>query len=233
MKLLSPAHTNAKTAKNSMHGQYLSAILHLAPYNLSGFNVCPAASKGCAMACLNTAGRGRFDSVQQARIRKTKWFMSDSKSFFIQLIKDIIALQKKAIKQGQTPVVRLNGTSDIAWENFEAMSGLNIFELFPHVQFYDYTKRVERLNHSELPANYHLTFSASEVNEVVSKRALKLGFNVAVVFANQAPNAFWNTKTIDGDTHDLRFLEGYSGAIVALKLFLIFKLKQNSLVLKI
>src|SRR5690348_187445 len=118
MKLLSPAHTNAKTAKNGQFDQYLSAILHLAPFNLSGINVCPAASKGCAMACLNTAGRGRFDNVQQARIRKTKLFFSQPKEFFTQLIKDIAALDKKAKRSNKIAVVRLNGTSDIAWENY-------------------------------------------------------------------------------------------------------------------
>lgn len=217
MNLLSPAHTNAKTAKNSTFTKFHSAILHLAPFDLSGINVCPAASKGCAMACLNTAGRGAFNTVQQARIRKTKWFFSDPKAFFATLIKDIEALSRKAAKQGQIPVVRLNGTSDIAWENYNAKDGLNIFEVFPHVQFYDYTKRIERLNHVELPSNYHLTFSASEVNTVVAKRAIKLGFNVAVVFFKEMPENYWGAKCIDGDSHDLRFLEGYSGAIVALK----------------
>lgn len=217
MNLLSPAHTNAKTAKNASFTRYHSAILHLAPFDLSGINVCPAASKGCAMACLNTAGRGAFSTVQNARIRKTKEFFANPQAFFAMLIKDIEALSRKAAKQGQLPVVRLNGTSDIAWENYEAKDGLNIFEVFPNVQFYDYTKRIERLNHSELPRNYHLTFSASEVNSVVSKRALKLGFNVAVVFFKGMPESYWGAKCIDGDSHDLRFLEGYSGAIIALK----------------
>jgi hypothetical protein len=37
-------------------------------------------------------------------------------------------------------VVRLNGTSDIPFENIKFMDGKNIFELFPEIQFYDYTK---------------------------------------------------------------------------------------------
>ena len=217
MLLLSPAHTNAKTAKNSIHSDYLSAILHLAPFDLSGINVCPAASKGCAMSCFNTAGRGRFDNVQQARIRKTKEFFGDPKQFFANLIGDISYLQRKAFKQGQKVAIRLNGTSDIAWENYEAYNGLNIFEVFPYVQFYDYSKRSERLKHTELPANYHLTFSASEVNEVICKRVLKLNFNVAVVFANSIPNEFWNTAVVNGEQSDLRFLEGYSGSVIGLK----------------
>lgn len=218
MKLLSPAHTNAKTAKNSQFDKYLSSILHLAPFNLSGFNVCPAASKGCAMACLNTAGRGQMTSVQTARIRKTKWFYSDRIGFMAQLIKDIHSLVKKATKENKQAVVRLNGTSDIAWENIwiDETKQTNIFNLFPGVQFYDYSKRLERFKLNQLPRNYHLTFSASEVNTVIAKRVLAMGFNVAVVFRSSVPDSYWNTKVIDGVSHDLRFMESYQGCIIGL-----------------
>lgn len=217
MKLLTQAHQNAKTAKNEKFDKYLSAILHLAPYTLSGVNVCPAASKGCAMACLNTAGRGRFDNVQQARIRKTKMYIQQRDLFLTLLVKDITALQRKAVKLGKIPVVRLNGTSDIDWENVAIGDKKNIFELFPNVQFYDYTKRVARLKMNELPSNYYLVFSMSEVNEVVAKRVLSLGFNVATVFRGSIP-ALWNEiEVINGDEHDLRFIEGYQGKIIGLK----------------
>lgn len=217
MKLLTQAHQNAKTAKNLQFAEYLTAILHLAPFNLSGFNVCPSASNGCAMACLNTAGRGRFDNVQAARIRKTKLFFSDKNTFMAMLIKDIKALVKKADKNKQKAIVRLNGTSDIAWENYEAFQGLNIFELFPNVQFYDYTKRAARLDMSELPDNYHLTFSLSEVNLPLAKRLLKLGFNVAVVFKDIIPTNWNKVDVTNGDNHDLRFMEGYQGKWIGLK----------------
>jgi len=209
------AHQNAKTAKNSQFDEYLSAILHLAPFNLSGYNVCPAASKGCAMACLNTAGRGRFDNVQQARIRKTKLFYSNRNEFILLLVKDITALVRKAIKLNKKPVVRLNGTSDIDWENIEIIGGLNIFDYFPDVQFYDYTKRPDRVVTNTYP-NYHITFSMSEVNEIVALRLAKRGYNVAVVF-NSIPNNWQGLNVINGDNHDLRFLEGYQGAIIGLK----------------
>lgn len=205
MKLLTMAHQNAKTAKNSQFNDYLSAILHLAPFNLSGFQVCPAASKGCAMACLNTAGRGRFDNVQQARIRKTKMFYKQRKEFVSLLIKDITALVKKAAKANKIPVVRLNGTSDIDWENIEMQDGLTVFDMFPNVQFYDYTKRPDRVLNNDYP-NYHLTFSRSEVNETIVKRILSKGFNVAVVF-NKLPEYWHGYKVIDGNLHDLRFLD--------------------------
>jgi len=216
MKLLTMAHQNAKTAKNSKHGQYLSSILHLSPFNLSGFQVCPAASKGCAMACLNTAGRGRFSNVQEARKRKTRLFFQNREQFLGLLVADIQSLVNKAIREGKKAVVRLNGTSDIVWEKeyLYKNSKITIFDLFPMVQFYDYSKRLDRIK-NKIPSNYHLTFSASEINEKACKQVLKLGYNVATVF-KQLPDTFWGHKVINGDDTDLRFLEGYNGYIVGL-----------------
>jgi hypothetical protein len=128
---------NAKTIK----GQKLkvkTAILYLAPANESGFNMCPMASAGCKAACLFTAGRGKFNNVRQGRINKTIWFMKDRSSFLKQLIKEIKNHAEKCKREGYTPAVRLNGTSDVSWERFK------IFEMFPNVRFYDYTKIYKR-----------------------------------------------------------------------------------------
>ena len=75
MKLLN-VDTNAKTVKGQAYG-FLTGVLYLAPADLSGRNVCPMASKGCKAACLNTAGRGAFNNVQEARKRKTDWYFAD------------------------------------------------------------------------------------------------------------------------------------------------------------
>ena len=61
-------YSQTKMAKGEAHG-YKTAILHLAPYDLSGKNVCPKATKGpggCIAPCLNTSGRGQMGSVQKA-----------------------------------------------------------------------------------------------------------------------------------------------------------------------
>ena len=72
-KLLSEGITNAKTKKNSIK----TFILYLAPYkqNAKGVNICPNASKGCAVACLYSAGRGKFSNVQASRINKTNYYL--------------------------------------------------------------------------------------------------------------------------------------------------------------
>lgn len=204
MKLLTTA--NYKTIKGEKLG-VLTGILYLAPAKISGYEVCPRRSKGCTAACLYTAGMGAFSTVQQARINKTKLFFEDRENFLTQLKKDIKALVKKANKLNFKPAVRLNGTSDIEWIRF------GIMEEFPEVQFYDYTKVLSRLK-DKIPANYNITFSKSETNEMDCRWALNLGFNVAVVF-KQLPKTYLARPVVNGDETDVRF-EDARGVIVGL-----------------
>ena len=200
MKLLTVGNT--KTVKGEALG-YMTFIMHLAPSTLSGYNTCPMASKGCAEACLNTAGRGRFTAIQEARIRKTRWFFEDRETFMAQLVKDIQAAIRKADREGFTPVFRLNGTSDIRWETVPVMGFRNIMEMFPSQTFYDYTKLQNRRN---IPTNYHLTFSRSEENYESLHEMMAKGYNVAVVF-NNLPSVYNGYNVIDGTETDLRFLD--------------------------
>lgn len=214
-KLLTKGMSNAKTAKGSELG-ITNMILHLAPGKLSGNNACPMASAGCLAACLNTAGRGQFDSTQHARIEKTKKFYADPNAFVNQLAIEIAALQRKAQRLGTLPAVRLNGTSDIRWELFSVEYNgetyPNLMTAFPIVQFYDYTKLPNRRN---LPNNYHVTFSLSETNDKHAIMALASGMNVAVVF-DKVPDQWSGYEVIDGDAHDFRFLDK-KNVIVGLK----------------
>lgn len=199
MNLLSTSNT--KIVKGEKVGYY-TAILHLAPHILSGYNVCPMASAGCAAACLNTAGRGHMSTVQEARIRKTKLFFESRKDFMEMLVKDIFSHIKSSKARGLVPVIRLNGTSDIPWERIAGSGDKSIIEMFPDIQFYDYTKRPGRTT----PPNYKLTFSLSEDNEVSALAELRRGINVAAVF-KELPDQFWGHPVIDGDENDLRFLD--------------------------
>ena len=182
---------------------YQTYIMHLAPSTLSGYNTCPKASAGCAAACLNTAGRGRFTATQEARIRKTRSFFEDRTAFMSQLVKDIEAAIRKAAREGMTPVFRLNGTSDIRWETVSVGGFRNIMEMFPTVQFYDYTKLANR---RDIPSNYHLTFSRSESNYVDVTAMMDTDTNIAIVF-DELPATFNGRTVIDGTETDLRFLD--------------------------
>lgn len=202
---------NPKTLKGESQG-YLTFILHLAPAKLSGYQVCAKATPGCETACLNTAGRGGMfkkgestNVIQQARIRKTKMFF-ENRSMFMELLRyEMVRAIAYARKKGLIAVFRLNGTSDIAWEKIRMGEFRNVFEAFPNVQFYDYTKIVGR-KVSHIP-NYKLTFSRAESNDLDTAIAMEKGWNVAVVFQKKLPESFMGRKVIDGDEHDLRFLD--------------------------
>jgi hypothetical protein len=214
MKLLTTA--NAKIRKGEKIG-FKTFGIHLAPASLSGFNVCKDASAGCAASCLNTAGMGVFSNVQRARIEKTRLFFKDKAVFLSQLIKEITAAVKSAEKQNLTAVFRLNLTSDLPWEKIK-LNGKSVFDLFPQVTFYDYTKSPERMTAflaGEMPKNYHLTFSKSETNGAITESILKSGGNVAMVFRKSLPAKWLGAEVVNGDETDLRFLDG-AGKIVGL-----------------
>ena len=200
MKLLGIANT--KTMKGEAYG-YRTYIMHLAPSNLSGYQVCASASPGCTAACLNLSGMGRFSNVQAARITKTRWFFEDRGAFMAQLVKEIASAVKSAQKAGLKAVFRLNGTSDIRWENVPVAGFNNVMAMFPQAQFYDYTKH---MNRRDIPSNYHLTFSRSEVNEMLALDVMRTGMNVAVVF-DEVPSKWMGVKVVDGTETDLRFLD--------------------------
>lgn len=211
MKLLT-INGNPKIAKGDKQGEYLTAILHLSPANLSGYEVYPKRTDGCSASCLNTAGRGGiFKSIQDARKTKTRLFFEDRKGFFTQLKKEIAAFEHKCAKLGVKPAVRLNGTSDIVWEQF------NVIQSFPNVQFYDYTKIAARFNPRWiLPSNYRLTFSLSENNRLAAESVLNHGGTVAAVFRTKdMPPAWLGARVTNGDATDLRFLDP-KGVVVGL-----------------
>ena len=194
---------NAKTIKGQKYG-YMTAILYLAPSNLSGFNVCPMASDGCKKACLNTAGHGAFSNVQLGRINKTRWYVQERDTFLTQLRREINNFIKRAKKKELIPCVRLNGTSDIAWET------TGIFEEFPNLIFYDYTKlykRAVKFVTGQLPSNYHLTYSLNEDNIKEAFDILSQGGNISAVFRHDVPNTYKNYKVINADESDLRFTD--------------------------
>ena len=214
-------NSDSKTIKGNKKG-YLTAIMYLIPHKLSGKNVCAFATAGCIATCLNIAGRGKFNTIQKARLNKTLFFLNHKKEFMLNLVRRIDNFVKLANKKGLIPVVRLNGTSDIPFENiriiYSAISNytkLNIFEIFPNVQFYDYTKYpLEKRNYVD---NLDLTFSLAENNWEEAKYYLNHNSGrVSAVFSHNIPKTYKGYKVINGDNTDLRFLEP-KGCIVGLK----------------
>ena len=216
---------NAKIVKGEELG-YVTKGIHFAPAQLSGFEVCQWRSKGCTASCLNTAGRGRMNSIQASRIAKTKLFFDKQLDFLAKLSKEISSSIKSATKKGMNSVFRLNLTSDISWESvfFNEKEPKTIFDKFSSIQFYDYTKSFKRMCNflgkpfilgEKFPSNYHLTFSRSEHNDTKCEMVLAMGGNVAVVFRNQLPKTWKGYEVVNGDANDLRFLDK-KGVVVGL-----------------
>jgi hypothetical protein len=131
-------------------------------------------------------------------------YFKERAKFLYMMTKEIRNHEINCKKHGLKAVIRLNTTSDIMWESHK------IFELFPNVQFYDYTKHFKRMMkylRGELPKNYHLTFSLNEANHTQGDEVLKCGGNVAMVFRKQLPKTYKGYKVINGDEHDMRFTD--------------------------
>jgi hypothetical protein len=136
-----------------------------------------------------------------------------------QLVKEITAFIKKADRKGLTPVIRLNGTSDILWETIPVDGASSIMALFPDIQFYDYTKVYKRVMRP-LPGNYHLSLSYSEASQkyALTTRTVtdQSAINLVVVFRKELPETFAGREVVNGDESDLRFLDP-PGVVVGLK----------------
>lgn len=215
IKYFGAVGSNAKTIKSDEKTNYLTHIMYLAPATQSGkYNVCPMASEGCANACLFTAGHGAIPTVKEARIKRTLFWFENRESFKTCVYDEIAKHVGKCKELKRKPAVRLNGTSDIVWEKVWP----ELFEAFPQVSFYDYSKIYTRfLPGWELPKNYYLVFSKSESNDQHVDRIIaeNPNANITVVF-DELPKTYKGRKVINGDEMDLRILDP-RGVIVGLK----------------
>lgn len=225
-------YNQAKFNKAEGYG-YFNAGHHFAPAKLSGKNVCGNSSKECRRLCLNESGQGeafmvREDGrqlVQEARIWRTNLFFSDKVSYVDRFRHEISLLVKRAKRMNLPLCIRPNATSDLSWETLKGSDGLTIFEAFPQVQFYDYTKHHKRalaFINGDMPENYHLTFSRDErgASEAFAKVFLAMGGTVALCLRLKkkapVPKSWHGFPCVDGDIHDLRFQDA-PGSVVVLR----------------
>ncbi len=207
-KLLSQLNSNTKLEKsNLVQDEYLNDNMYLLPKDKS---ICPLqVQAGCKEGCLNTAGLGGvYSSIQKARLRKTLLYQNEYDTFMTLLFKDIEKFINYCFKKGKKPALRLNGLSDIQWEH-KTHGNMTVFDAFPDVQWYDYTKLPNRkVSHLD---NYHLTWSYSEADGKYADYWDTVKHNKAVVFnikpKQPLPKTFKGVKVIDGDLHDMRFLD--------------------------
>ena len=214
--------TSVKVEKGESQG-VLTAVAYLSPGREAGVNLCPMAA-GCEAGCLGTTtGRLRMDQATRARIGKTLWFMLYRDHFLRRLNWEITGHAMTAEALGMIPAIRLNGSSDIKWEDH------GVPQAHPQVQFYDYTKLSAKAR-AKAPTNYRLTFSLSERADSMGHAIewLDAGGNVAVVVAGESTKIkdaksaaagiveagtlplwhgekFHSYPAVDGDLTDIRF----------------------------
>lgn len=211
--------SSVKVLKSGSLG-YKTLILYMTPANGSGEQLCPmAALAKCDKACLYTAGKGALSATHYARLRKTLFFNQYPAEALAMIRNEIAEAYAQSIAEGWTLLVRLNGTSDVRFENY------GIPQAFPHVQFYDYTKLHNR---KDVPANYDLTYSYSAASnrymsflpDALANPAIQ---RIAVVFDKASTVArmladgetFAGLPLVDGDETDVRHIEP-RGVAVAL-----------------
>ena len=217
-------HSQSMKMHLSEENGTVTYCLYLAPWNLSGYQVCPGGVH-CHKFCLNGSGHNKSDilargvelsKINQARAKRTRLFYENKNLFMQLLIHEIKKTQNYAIKHNMGFSVRLNGTSDLSPEAF-VYRGKNILEWFPNVIFYDYTKVPNRFKLVDKYANYYLVFSYDGYNGAACREALAKGINVAVVFSNQEmlPMKFAGYPVCDGNLFDMRYLDP-AGHVVGL-----------------
>lgn len=230
---------NAKAAKASGFG-YLNAVHYMAPHDLGGVgNLCSHASAQCIALCLgHYSGQAGMvtnletdtNAARESRKLKAQLFMQSRGDYMNRLARDIIKLDAQATRDGLRLCVRLNGSTDIVWERvsfqIDARTAkalrlpeyvgrvMTLPQLFPAIQFVEYTKNPTRLG--KAPRNLDLTLSYSGANARACVDALLAGHNVAMVFHGGLPDSFAGFPVIDGDKHDLRHLDAKGGFIVGL-----------------
>lgn len=224
---------SAKMMKSYTHNVATYGV-YLAPANLAGrtkkgtrINVCPM-SQHCKDLCLNSAGHNKADilsngkeNIKQSlinisRIKKTKLFYNDRDLYMDILIHEINRDRSYAERHGMEFSVRLNCTSDLSPEIMKK-DGKNILEIFPDVQFYDYTKVYNRTKLMKFYPNYDITFSYDGYNWDQCEQFLNDGGKVAVVFDSETmPKTYKGYKVIDANGYDMRYLDP-KGCIMGLE----------------
>lgn len=206
---------NGAKHKKAYKYNELVYTIYFSPAKCSGYEVCPGRTPECTAACLNLSGHNRMDiheeMINASRIKKTKLFFEEREFTVRWIIQEIANAKWKAEKEGKRFSIRLNNTSDISPEEFYVInkSGQrrNLLQLFPSVQFYDYSKRIERIHLIEKYHNYDLTFSFNGHNEDICKSALRHNVRVAVVFNGILPDKFFDYPVVNGDLYDMRYID--------------------------
>jgi len=221
--LLTPQKGSAKLAHNAdVTDEWEQVILYMLPHRLGRSaweqnaarpalfgainwpNVCPHSSAGCRAVCLHAAGR--LGMAEIAKLARTALYAIDPDAFWLLIDDEIRRHRARLAAQGKRLAVRINGTSDI--DIPEAL-----LDAHRDVVFTDYTKRPDiALSWNAHHPNRYVVFSATErTPDAQIATLLAAGHNVVVPFqlkrGEDLPQSYLGHTVIDGDKHDLRFLD--------------------------
>ncbi len=210
--LLSPPSSSTKLKKTGEYG------LNLAQAELSGYNVCRWSTPECRHHCLGFSGRmarypdGNLNKAKLAQMAKTTFLVEHPQDFLVLLVHELGKLVDDE--------VRLNVLSDLPWERIAPW----LFNLFPNLHFYDYTKGWMRGEDDDLPANYRLTYSVSEKTRLEDAGVMVAlaHQNVAIVgqyrkggtLPSEVDLGGWLVPVVDGDKSDNRYDDPIGVAVV-------------------
>jgi hypothetical protein len=215
-----------------MHGAQVEIRRLCAQYGVSlqdlrkyaGFNACANAG-ACRRACLHYCGRN--DSAQEherigdpfrssitlGRWRRTFRLLHAQEGLYKDLKRECLLLGRHAKEAGLTPVIRVNGLSDLP--NLADRLAQDVQREDPSVRFLDYTKiQLHSSNGNDPRMEWYdgivyRSYSVSEARGSVAfaERLLRMGHSVSVVGDRPwSPGMTWQGyPTTNGDLHDIRF----------------------------
>lgn len=207
--LFTRQESSAKGLHNFEFTDEFYEIMHYgAPERSSGvLNMCTSSTRGCRASCLFHSGQLGLPAGQLACVIRTQFEYYHPREFFLIWYAECELHARRAAAMGMKLVVRGNGTTDA---QLETCMPRKYFDTYFHS---DYTKHYDRPRKPH--RNYYLVKSAKE------NAPLPVGENVVVpVFVRRGdplPTLFEGRIVVDGDEHDLRFLDPQDGRAVLVR----------------
>lgn len=171
---------------------------------------CPHATHGddgCVANCIMYTGRGQgnpsTNPIIAGRAKRTEWLALDPWTFIAQLVREMNLHVKRSKRLDLTPVFRLNGTSDLRWEQIVPWLMAELYDP-EEVVFLDYTKWPLRAR-SPRPSNYHLAKSVQASHDTIDdvRKELRLGHISMICDDPELLIEKYPKVYVDGDESDL------------------------------
>ena len=165
-------------------------------------NVCPYSTPGCRGACLVDSGHLANSPAKRAMLARTALYCKSQEKFWSLVDHEIRLHNRRVRRKGKTLVVRLDGTSQI---NIEEQAPW-ILDMHLDVIFQDYFEGPYKTGWTR--ANRYVVSSGTERDtEVTIRHRNNVVFPVNVPKDAPLPRMFMGRLVVDGDKHDLRFLD--------------------------